>query len=265
MKQISIVTTSFNQAEFIEQAILSVLTQNYPDIEYSVVDPGSTDGSRDIIERYRSRISKVILHPDRGAADGLNCGFAEATGEIFGFLNADDFLLQGALSQVAEFFELHPECDMVMGNGYIVDAHGRSLRHVTARDFTVRRYLYSGTLFLQQSTFFRSEAFRRSPGFNIENRTCWDGELFVSMVKMGTAVGYLDADISGFRIHGASISGSGRLEDVYRKDCRRIFRQIYGRDWHVTDELLRFIYRCEGLLLRALSWSKAPARKRDLA
>src|ERR1039458_1375445 len=99
MTRVSIVTISFNQAEFIERTILSVLTQDYLDIEYIVVDPGSTDGSRDIIERYRSRISKIILRPDRGAADGLNNGFAEATGEIFGFLNSDDLLRPGARSE----------------------------------------------------------------------------------------------------------------------------------------------------------------------
>ena len=96
MARVSIVTISYNQAQFLERTILSVLDQDYPEIEYIVVDPGSTDGSREIIERYGSRISKVILRPDRGAADGLNSGFAEASGQILGFLNSDDTLLPGA-------------------------------------------------------------------------------------------------------------------------------------------------------------------------
>lgn len=265
MKRVSLVTISFNQAEFVEQTILSVLAQDYPDIEYIVVDPGSTDGSREIIERYRPKIAKIIFRPDRGAADGLNCGFGEATGEILGFLNSDDFLLPGVIGRVVEYFQLHPQCDIVMGNGFIVDAHGRIQRHVRARDFTVWRYLYFGMRFLQQSTFFRAEAFRRCPGFNINNRSCWDGELFVTMVNAGAVVGYLDADLAVFRIHDASISGSGSLQDTYRKDCRRIFREIRGRDWRVTDELLRFFYRCEGLLLRAFSGLQAGGRKKDFA
>ena len=109
MTRVSIVTISFNQAEFLERTIESVLAQDYPEIEYIVVDPGSTDGSREIIDRYRSRISKVILRPDRGAADGLNHGFAEATGEIFGFLNSDDLLLPGAASKAAGFFDKHQD------------------------------------------------------------------------------------------------------------------------------------------------------------
>src|SRR4029077_2212938 len=85
MPRVSIVTISFNQAPFLERAIRSVLEQDHPDVEYIVVDPGSTDGSREIIEKYRSRIAKVILEPDRGPANGLNKGFAAATGEILGY------------------------------------------------------------------------------------------------------------------------------------------------------------------------------------
>ncbi len=89
--KVSIVTISFNQAEFLERAMRSVLTQDYPDVEYIVVDPGSTDGSRALITAQGSRI-KAILEKDNGPADGLNKGFASATGEIFGYINADDAL-----------------------------------------------------------------------------------------------------------------------------------------------------------------------------
>jgi hypothetical protein len=136
---------------------------------------------------------------------------------------------------------------------------------VRARDFTVRRYLYGGTQWLQQSTFFRREAFLLSPRFNTENRTSWDGELFVCLAQMGATVGYINADLAAFRIHGGSISGTGRLEDAYREDCRRIFRQIRGREWRVTDDLLRQLYRVEGLLLRTGLRLKVAAGKRDAA
>jgi glycosyltransferase involved in cell wall biosynthesis len=263
--RISIVTLSYNQRAFLQDAIDSILQQGYPDLEFIVVDPGSTDGSRELIRSYEEQISHVIFEPDRGAADGLNKGFARASGEVFGFLNADDCLLPGALDRVAEFFQSHPRCDMVLGNGYVVDAHGRHLRQVKARDFTVRRYLYGGTRWLQQSTFFRREAFLLSPGFNTENRTSWDGELFVSMAQMGAIVGYIDADLAAFRIHGASISGTGRLVDAYREDCKRIFRQFRGRDWRLTDDAFCLIYKVEGFLLRIGSWLKDPAGKRDAA
>src|SRR5450432_3341584 len=96
--KVSIVTISFNQAAYLEEAIRSVLDQDHPLVEYIVVDPGSTDGSRDIIERYRGRIAKVLYEPDQGPADGLNHGFAHATGDVFACLNADDLLLPRAVS-----------------------------------------------------------------------------------------------------------------------------------------------------------------------
>jgi glycosyltransferase involved in cell wall biosynthesis len=248
--KISIVTVSFNQREFLKDAMDSLLDQGYPQLEYIIVDPGSTDGSRELIKSYSSRISCAVFEKDNGAAEGLNRGFSYATGEICGFLNSDDMLLPNSLQRIADFFEQHPECDIAIGNGNIVDGEGKLLKHVKARGFTVRRYFYGGTRWLQQSTFFRRERFLRSSRFNEANRTCWDGELFVNLVNEGATVGYIGSDLSIFRIHGGSISGSGRLESAYRKDIRRIFRKLRGREWGFLDEIWCFLYRSEGLVFR---------------
>jgi glycosyltransferase involved in cell wall biosynthesis len=248
--KISIVTVSFNQRAYLQEAMDSVLSQGFPDLEYIVVDPGSTDGSRELIRSYSDRIAHLVLEPDKGAADGLNKGFARATGDVFGFLNSDDVLVPGSLQLVDDFFQQHPDCDMAMGNGHKIDGNGRKIRHFRARDFTPKRYFYGGTQWLQQSTFVRAGAYLRSPRFNPENRTCWDGELFVNIANQGAKVGYIDADLAGFRIHESSISGSGQLEDQYKRDCRRIFRQLRGHEWNAVDEVLRFLYRMEGLLIR---------------
>jgi glycosyltransferase involved in cell wall biosynthesis len=248
--KISIVTLSFNQRAYLEEALESVLSQGYPDLEYIVVDPGSTDGSRERILSYGSRIAVKIFEPDRGAAEGLNKGFGNATGDVFGFLNADDILFPGSLNRVAEFFRNHPECDMVMGNGYKIDGQGNRTRHYVARNFSVRRFFYGGTQWLQQSTFFKASIFDRSQGFNIANRTSWDGELFLKIAGLGAKIGYIDADLGGFRIHDESISGSGRLNNQYLEDRRRMFRQLTGREWQMSDEILSFFFRIEGFLRR---------------
>jgi glycosyltransferase involved in cell wall biosynthesis len=248
--KISIVTLSFNQRAYLEEALESVLSQAYPDLEYIVVDPGSTDGSRERILSYGSRIAIKIFEPDRGAAEGLNKGFGNATGDVFGFLNADDILFPGSLNRVAEFFRNHPECDMVMGNGYKIDGQGNRTRHYVARNFSVRRFFYGGTQWLQQSTFFKASIFDRSQGFNIANRTSWDGELFLKIAGLGAKIGYIDADLGGFRIHDESISGSGRLNNQYLEDRRRMFRQLTGREWQMSDEILSFFFRMEGFLRR---------------
>lgn len=246
--KISIVTVSFNQRHFLKEAIDSVLNQGYEELEYIVVDPGSTDGSRELIQTYGDRIAHVIFEPDKGAADGLNKGFAVATGEIYGFLNSDDLLMPDSLRRVGDFFQKHPECGMVMGNGHKIDGEGNRTDEIIARDFSVRRHLYGGTRWLQQSTFFRREAYLRSPKFNIENRTCWDGELFVNLASQGIKIGYIDADLSAFRIHGASISGTGRLLETYLKDHGRVFRQFQGREWGWLDNLWKWLYQVEGAI-----------------
>lgn len=237
----------------------SVLSQGYGDLEYIVVDPGSTDGSRELINSYAGQIAHIIFEPDRGAADGLTKGFARATGDVFGFLNADDLLFPGSLRHVADFFKTHPDCDMAMGDGFTIDGSGRRLRHYRARSFTTRRFFYGGTRWLQQSTFFRAEAYHRSPKFNLENRTCWDGELFVKIADQGARIGYIHADLAGFRIHDDSISGSGRMNEQYRADSRRIFRELRGHEWRASDDILRYLYRAEGFLIGLGSrfWSSA--------
>ncbi len=259
--KISIVTVSFNQRAYLKEAIDSVLGQGYPELEYIVVDPGSTDGSRELIQSYGDRITRSLLEPDSGAADGLNKGFALATGDVYGFLNSDDLLMPGSFQKVANYFLEHPECDLVMGNGHKIDGEGKRIVDVKARDFTVWRHLHGGARWLQQSTFFRREAFSRSPKFNAQNRTCWDGELFATMVSQGATVGYIDSDLSAFRIHGASISGTGRMWDAYQDDLKRIFRDIESRDWGLTDELWKFVYRVEGLLLRVVSGARNSTKR----
>ena len=246
--KISIVTLSLNQRAYLKEAIDSVLSQGYQGLEYIVVDPGSTDGSRELIKSYGDRITHSLFEPDRGAADGLNKGFSRATGDIYGFLNADDLLFPGSLQLVADFFEAQPKCDMVLGDGYTIDCHGRKIRRYKARDFSTNRFFYGGSRWLQQATFLRAEAYLRSPRFNLENRTCWDGELFINIANQGAKIGYLHADLAGFRIHDGSITGTGRLNQQYLEDHRRIFRQVHGHDWRATDQLLRLLYRAEGFL-----------------
>jgi glycosyltransferase involved in cell wall biosynthesis len=249
--KISIVTLSFNQCAYLKDAMDSILDQGYRDLEYIVVDPGSTDGSRGLIQSYASRISKVILEPDRGAADGLNKGFAAATGNIYGFLNADDLLMPGSLQKVTDFFHRFPDRDFAMGNGYIIDSKGERVRHIRARNFKMRPLCYRGSDWLQQSTFFQRELFLRSEGFNVENRTCWDGELFTNMVSVGARVGYIDDDLSQFRIYASSITGSGKFKEQYQKDIDRIFARYQGHSWGPGDEVWRQLYRGKRVLSRA--------------
>ncbi|HEY0757971.1 MAG TPA: glycosyltransferase family 2 protein [Acidisarcina sp.] len=222
MHKVSIVTISFNQAEYLQEAIESVLQQDYPDIEYIVVDPGSRDGSREIIERYRSRISRIVYEPDLGPADGLNHGFRYATGTVYAYLNADDLLLPGAVSSAAGMLE-NSDLAVVYGDGYFIDGDDKVLRRCFSSNFSARRYALGAAMIMQQSSFWRADWHRKVGGFKLENRTCWDGEFFFQVALAGGKFRHVPQYWSCFRIHGDSITGSGRVTAEYNAYQRKMF------------------------------------------
>ena len=122
---ISLVTPSFNQVDLIGAAISSVLDQNYPELEYVVIDGGSTDGSTDVIARYADRLTYWVSEPDDGHYPAVNKGFAKTTGEIMGYLNGDDLLLPGSLDLIAEIFATHPDIRWITAAHMAVDSKGR--------------------------------------------------------------------------------------------------------------------------------------------
>ena len=227
--KVSIVTISFNQSNFIERAILSVLNQNYSEIEYIVVDAGSSDGSREIIEKYRDRIKKIIFENDNGPADGLNKGFNHATGKVFGFLNADDEYLPGAIARIVNFFSKYKDVDIISGQGFFIDERNRRLRKILPSKFTPWLYAHAGVTVFQQGTFFKSNYFKKFTGFNIRNHTCWDAELFLDIVMAGGKHKVIADELALFRLHRSSISGSGKLNAKYHEDQLRLFYKIKKR------------------------------------
>jgi len=123
---VSIVTPSYNQAQFIEATIQSVLSQDYPKIEYIIMDGGSKDGSVEIIHRYAGRLAWWVSERDRGQTDAINKGFAHANGEILAWLNSDDIYHPGAISEAVAHLTAHPETGMVYGDAALIDDQGRT-------------------------------------------------------------------------------------------------------------------------------------------
>ncbi len=136
---VSIVTPSFNQAKFLEQTILSVLEQEYPHLEYIIVDGGSTDGSQDIIQRYAARLAWWVSEPDQGQTDAINKGFNRAQGEIYAWLNSDDTYLPGAVLEAVEYLRAHPEAGMVYGDANLTDEKGEIIGRFPARQTDFHR------------------------------------------------------------------------------------------------------------------------------
>lgn len=159
--RITVVTPSYNQAPFLEQAIESVLAQNYPDLEYMVLDGGSTDGSVEIIRKYERYLAYWTSERDQGQADAVNRGWPRATGEILAFLNSDDYYFAGALERVARTFLEHPEAGVVHGQGEFVDVAGEGVQ-VTAISFASPQQMADvlGSL-PQPATFIRRSVIDR--------------------------------------------------------------------------------------------------------
>lgn len=222
--KVTIVTISFNQAPFLRACIESVRRQTYAPIEHIIVDPGSTDGSREIARSYGTSVT-LIEDPDKGPADGLNKGFARATGDLFGYLNADDLMLSKAVASAVA--SLQGGTDVVVGHGYIIDDRGNVIRRQRSTEFHELWSAFGGTTVLQQSTFFTRAAFERVGGFNVANRVSWDGELVAAMVRDGARMKVVDEYWSAFRIYPGSITGSGKWKAVYDREHERIFAKAY--------------------------------------
>lgn len=248
--KISVVTISFNQGQFLRACIDSVLDQNYPDLEYIVVDPGSKDNSREIIDSYGDRIIRVY-EKDDGAADGLNRGFARATGEVLAFLNSDDMLLPGSLQRMADEFARRPDVGLVSGTGWFTDEAGERTTRVVPSRMSPRMMAYGAVTVFQQGTFFRHDLFRKVGGFNLDNRTCWDAELFLDMALAGGRSELIDDEVALFRIHQGSITGSGRLREQFLRDMDRMFVKVTGRPPQWRDGVM-------GRIARVLKFARDP-------
>jgi glycosyltransferase involved in cell wall biosynthesis len=221
---ISIVTISFNQARYLGECVESVLSQRSQGVEYIVVDPGSSDGSRDILNARATEIDHLVLEPDNGPADGLNSGFSCAGGDILGYVNADDRLVPGAIEYVRQYFARNPEIDVLCGAIRIIDEEGRpSLRGRVADRFDVRRYAARLCLVAQQGTFFRRSVFETVGGFNVANRVAWDGELLADMALVDARFARVRKVLGDFRVYRGTISSSG---STYLEKLDRYFDDI---------------------------------------
>jgi glycosyltransferase involved in cell wall biosynthesis len=159
--KISIVTPSYNQGRFIETTIQSVLSQNYPNLEYFVMDGGSTDETVKILKRYESRFTFWTSEKDGGQSHAINKGFARSTGDILAWINADDIYLKDSFAYAARFFREHPRTMMLYGGWQVVDEGGRVIESRKARKFDLREAFFEDSLIGQPAVFFRKEFFQK--------------------------------------------------------------------------------------------------------
>jgi len=202
--RITIVTPSYNQGRFLEATIRSVLLQGYPNLEYIVVDGGSTDDSVEVIRRYQPWIDYWVSEPDRGQAHAINKGFERATGEIFAWLNSDDMYTPEALWRIGEAFR-RGDCDVTSGHAVFVDENGVPEGRYPAAAVDVRRLLSvrGGFTAPQQGTFWSRQCWERNGPLSEDLHYLMDYDFWIRMAAAGEKWIVLDRDLAFFRHHGS--------------------------------------------------------------
>ena len=257
--KISIVTPSYNQAKFLEETIRSVLLQGYPNLEYIIMDGGSTDGSREIIERYQPWLSHVRIGPDEGQAAAIAEGFNLASGDVLAWLNSDDRYLPDSLGRVARFFTDHPDVTFASGDINYIDVQGRILERVFAvrpnRSITANIGLHCWP---QPGCFWRRWAYEEAGGIDASLQFCMDRDLFIRLIGVGQGSRIPGPPLADFRAHDEAKS-STMLETGKKEDALIIQRysspglrnspglvKLYWRFWGVPTRVRALSYRLTG-------------------
>lgn len=210
LPKVSIVTPSLNHARFIRQTIDSVLQQDYPYIEYWVIDGGSTDGTIEILKSYGNRIN-WISEKDRGQTNALNKGFAKCSGALFTYLNSDDFLYPGMVRKVVDQYIKNPEVSIFYGKGDWIDEEGNPLGPYNGGPFTIEN-LHGHCIICQPASMFTSLLYRRLDGFDESRSYAMDYDFWLRAAVRGFRFLYLEEKLAVSRLHSSTKTISHRLE-----------------------------------------------------
>ncbi len=202
LPKVSIVTPSYNQVEFLEKTILSVINQDYPNIEYIIIDGGSTDGSQEIIKKYENKISYWVSEKDNGQSDAINKGFKKCTGDIVAWINSDDLYVEGAISCAVAYFSEHTGIDMVHGKIDLIDVHGEYITYVASKDFTLQELIISNQVW-QPSVFFKRKIFDEIGYLDESYHYIMDYDFWIRIATRYN-IGYINSTLARFRLHGQS-------------------------------------------------------------
>ncbi len=263
---ISIITPSYNQAHFLESTIKSVLNQDYPNLDYWIIDGGSSDGSINIIKKYDSRL-KWLSEKDSGQAAAINKGLKRCSGEILGYLNSDDSLEPNSLFTVADFFKNHGETDFLIGRAHEINKSGHVISNypVNPMDWSKPQPTCS---IAQPAVFWRRRVYEKIGGFNEDLHYVMDYEYWLRGALAGFTFKHTNTYLGNTRYHDLTKTSTAQVHVA--REMIQVQRQYYGKvheDWllHYWFEYLPNNHYL-GLILGSL-WDivrinrKLPSRK----
>jgi glycosyltransferase involved in cell wall biosynthesis len=254
--KISVITPSFNQGLFLERTIKSVLDQNYPNLQYMIIDGGSTDNSVSIIKKYESSLYYWVSEPDQGQADAINKGLRRATGEWIAWQNSDDIYYPGVFNQLAKTAELHPEVGLIIGNMMLIDAEDRTLRDLHYVRPTYHSMVAEGMVLANQAAFWRRSLHERIGYLDEHMNYSLDYEWFLRVTRVCRTY-HVNRMWGGFRIHNMAKTSSPKR--MFVKENQLILaKELKSRGFLYLFRLRRmllllaqgdFLYVLRGLLL----------------
>ncbi|MBV8226024.1 MAG: glycosyltransferase [Verrucomicrobia bacterium] len=225
MNSLAVVTPSFNQGKYIRQTIESVLAQRVQNLQYMVIDGGSTDETVEVLGSFGGKL-KWISEPDRGTADAINKGFHSVGGEVLGWLNSDDIYYDGALESVQEFFEKNPDVDVVYGDADHIDADGSFIEKYPTEPWSWERF-HEVCFISQPAAFFRRRVFERFGALDVRYPHCVDYELWIRWAKSGAIFQHLPKTLAATRLHAEAKTVAKRL--ACHEDINNILRNHLGK------------------------------------
>lgn len=230
LPRISVITPSYNQAEYLERTIRSVLDQEYPHIEYIIIDGGSTDGSVELIKRYESRLAYWVSEKDRGQAHAINKGLQRATGDWVGWQNSDDTYYPGAFDQLAAAAQANRATQLIIGNMNLIDGDDQRLRDLKYVRPTYKGLLSEGMILANQAAFWRRSV-HQELGLLSESLDCaFDYEWFLRLLAKGRQAMHVNSTWGALRVHGDTKTSN--RQDVFDREFEQI---LSGREPSTWD------------------------------
>lgn len=225
---ISIATPSYNQGQYIEHTIHSVLSQEYPKLEYVVQDGGSTDSTLEVLERHRSKLFRCESRKDNGQSHAINLGLAGTTGEIMAYLNSDDLLLPGALHAVAKYFEDHPDVDVVYSHRVLINGPGYEVDRWVLPPHDGEMLKWADYI-PQETMFWRRRLWDKVGGIDESFRFAMDWDLLLRFQAAGAKFYRLPRFLGAFRIHDTSKTVS-LVNTQGVAEMNRLRLRVHGRE-----------------------------------
>lgn len=246
MPRISVITPSYNQARYLQQTIDSVLSQNYSNLEYLILDGGSTDHSVDIIKEYQDRLAYWRSCPDDGQAAAIVEGMEKSTGDILCWLNSDDVFLPGSLLKVANWFTANSQSSAIAGGAYRIDSNGDPFPIIPractlgARGTTERLIYYGQDGIWQPATFWRREAYFACGGVDVKIHYAMDRDFFIRLSQIGE-IDHFPEMLAVFREHEAA--KTTKLRDKSIKENKELETRYKPFNNYFYSQMMYWRYR----------------------